>query len=71
MLCSAWSYYELYFKWLGKFNEEGRYFDVDECVVYSTDSAIFIAPALLFTALTLLLILVIRRGSKRLPFIQD
>lgn len=54
-------YYSLYFQYRDRFNEEGRYFDAAEEVVYHDQSSILLVPALTFFLLSLLLFVWWRR----------
>lgn len=48
-----WMAYTYYFKWIGLFNSEGRYFDDKECVVYLSQDSALIVPAIVFILLAL------------------
>ncbi len=40
----AWLYYDLYWRWRGRFNAEGRYFDEDAVVVYRQQNEALVIP---------------------------
>ena len=60
-LCAAASaffgflYYELYWKYRGLFNEQGRYFDEADMVVHHDDAAFLIVPTIAALLLAFLL----------------
>jgi formate hydrogenlyase subunit 3/multisubunit Na+/H+ antiporter MnhD subunit len=41
-------FYEMYWQWRDLFDENGRYFNVAENVVYTSESKIYALPCLLF-----------------------
>ncbi len=53
MLFSLYFYYHFYFKWIGRFNSEGRFFDNSDSVVYTDDGDAMIIPVVFFFLMTL------------------
>ena len=47
-------YFTLYWPFRGRFNEEGRYFDEADLVLYHAQTGLLIAPMLAFMALAIL-----------------
>lgn len=65
MLLASYFYYQFYFKWVGRFNSEGRFFDARESVVYTDDGDVMIIPVILLFLVTLVLIIAIIKSKKR------
>jgi hypothetical protein len=60
-------YYEGYWRWRGRFNSEGRYFDAEDAVVHHVDAEVLILPLALFLALAGLGLMLALWPRPRLP----
>lgn len=60
-------YFTLYWPFRGRFNEEGRYFDEADLVVYHAQTGLLIVPTLAFMALAILLATIWWVRRKRAP----
>jgi uncharacterized membrane protein YdjX (TVP38/TMEM64 family) len=57
-LFSGFFYFAFYWPYRGQFNEEGRYFDEKNLVVYHEQADVFIVPMLVFLLLAIVLVAV-------------
>ncbi len=57
-LFSGFFYFAFYWPYRGQFNEDGRYFDEANLVVYHDQAGMFILPMLVFLLLAIVLVAV-------------